>query len=117
MPKELGKDARAEWRRLVAHLKQRGNLSPTDAMILQVTCQVYSDLMRTLKYMNRPGDTSVGGGSPLPKHRAEMIADLLCTYRRCLEECTAPPPDHLRLRALPSSEHQSTREAATRGDR
>lgn len=117
MPKELGKDARAEWRRLVAHLKQRGNLSPTDAMILQVTCQVYSDLMRALKYMNRPGDTSVGGGSPLPKHRAEMIADLLCTYRRCLEECTAPPPDHLRLRALPSSEHQSTREAATRGDR
>ncbi len=117
MPKELGKDARAEWRRLVAYLKQRGNLCPTDAMILQVTCQVYSDLMRALRYMNRPGDTSVGDGSPLPKYRAGMIADLLCTYRRCLKECTVPPPDHLRLRALPRSQQRLTEKQVPGGDR
>jgi len=64
-PTDLDKDGRAEWQRLVAHLKQQGNLCLSDATILRITCQTYSDLMRLLRFLNRHGRTVPSGGSHL----------------------------------------------------
>lgn len=117
MPKGLDGYARREWRRLVFHLSEKGDLCPADVFILQVTCQAYSELMRSSSSPKRSASRYSRSRRAMRQRDAETRSALLNTYLRCLEECTAPPPDHIRLRVLPAKDHGGARNLSAGGDR
>lgn len=117
MPKGLDGYARAEWRRLVSHLSEKGVLCPADISILQVTSQAYSELMRWIGTLKKYASRNPHGRRPRRKPDVDMQPALLNTYLRCLEECTAPPPDHIRLRVLPAKDHGGAVNLSAGGDR
>lgn len=117
MPKGLDGYARAEWRRLVSHLSEKGVLCPADISILQVTSQAYSELMRWIGTLKKYASRNPHGRRPRRKPDVDMQPALLNTYLRCLEECTVPPPDHIHRRTLPTNVLAPARNASARGAR
>ena len=104
MPKGLDGYARGEWRRLVSHLSEKGVLCPADIFILQVTCEAYSELMRWSSALKRSVSRDPHSRRTMRARDVDMRSALLNTYLHCLEECSAPPPDHIRLRVLPTKD-------------
>jgi len=100
MPKGLDGYARREWRRLVSYLSEKGVLCPADVFILQGTCEAYSELMRWSSALKRSVSRNPHSSRAIRARNVEMRSALLNTYLLFLEECSAPPPDHIRLRVL-----------------
>ena len=117
MPKRLDGYGRREWRRLVAHLSEKGVLCPADVFILQVTCEAYSELMRWSNVLKRSTSRCPHSRRAMRTRDADMRSALLNTYLRCLEECTAPPPDHIRLRVLSPKDPGGAGNLTAGGDR
>ena len=117
MPKGLDGYARREWRRLVSHLSEKGVLCPADVCILRVTCEAYSQLMRWSSILKRSTSRHPRSRRSMRTRDADMRSELLNTYLRCLEECTAPSPDHIRLRVLQAQDPGDAGNSSVGGDR
>jgi len=117
MPRGLDGYARREWRRLVSHLSEKGVLCPADVFILQVTCEAYSELVRWSSALRRTTSRCPNSRRAMRTRDADMRSALLNTYLRCLEECTAPPPDHISLRVLSPKDPGAAGNLTAGGDR
>ena len=52
-PKSLGKEAKAEWRRVVKHLEAMGLLAQTDRAMLTAYCEAWGEFVETLEAIKK----------------------------------------------------------------